>query len=106
MDATCKTCPFFYEIASGSGECRRSPPKRDDMDAPDFAPTADSHWCGEHPLRQRDRLAAMAMQGIMSSLPTGYENATLPYGDSACAFASQAYEIADAMIEASSKGKD
>jgi hypothetical protein len=55
--------------------------------------TRPDAWCGEHPLRQRDRLAAMAMRGGMSS---GHE--VVRPGD----FARYCYEIADAMLAAAS----
>jgi hypothetical protein len=102
--STCETCPFSDRrprlLRSSALECRYWPnpqPKRED------------DWCAQHPARERkdepfvpcrDELAESAMQGILASLPTAYNHATMPFGDSAHAFAAQAYEIADAMLAA------
>ncbi len=89
-DATCKTCPYFIDSGEcGDGRCVLRPPA--DSDLCSFARTHESYWCGEHPLRQRDRLAAMAMQGLCAdALP-----ADAPGAD---AIALRAYFIADAML--------
>lgn len=105
MDATCKTCPFWEKTNAkrpGSaldvqGLCHHA--SKDAGSEPSIF--AGSWWCSEHPLRQRDRLAAMAMQGILAGLPTPHGQAKLPFGESARSFAAQAYEIADAMLAAS-----
>jgi hypothetical protein len=106
-DATCKTCPFWEcsdadRKDASERRCRvRSPAARSvahraEAQAHDavWPWTKDDEWCGEHPARQRDRLAAMAMQGL----------ATM---DAVCgalrtpeAVARDAYAIADAMFAA------
>jgi hypothetical protein len=110
-EVTCKTCPFWgpfaecnskgERVAPTTGTCRRNPPRpmmtesggdhpeltHENPDVPDF------WWCGEHPLRQRDRLAAMAMQGILSC--DDGEDGFVP-----TVVAANAYEMADAMLAA------
>jgi hypothetical protein len=95
MEATCKTCPFWDRLSSTTGCCRRNAPRPAPLpvDREPYAPVMEEMaWCGEHPLRQRDRLAAMAMQGSMAA--TGIQNWT------AQSIAEDAYRIADAMLAA------
>jgi hypothetical protein len=82
-EATCRTCPFWAadpgdrEEPGIRRECRRNPPPPhghdiaeepvSDDDWAAFSVTASGNWCGEHPLRQRDRLAAVAMQGLLAA---------------------------------------
>jgi hypothetical protein len=93
MDATCKTCPFWsrreaaVEGVPDPGYCHHlhasteeDPQRRGDW------------WCSEHPLRQRDRLAAVAMQGLMA--------AEWAQNSSAGDLADIAYSQADAMLAA------
>jgi hypothetical protein len=93
-EATCKTCPFFCPDAVNDGYCQRSPPTSDRDTETVWPKTSalSSFWCGEHPLRQRDRLAAMAMQGLMAAGWTQDSSA----GD----LADIAYSQADAMLAA------
>jgi hypothetical protein len=104
-EATCKTCPFFVPFRSAEadprlGSCRRSPPQPmmtasagDDPELGSETPEVSSAWwCGEHPLRQRDRLAAMAMQGLNAA---GWAQDT-----STRDIADIAYSQADAMLAA------
>jgi hypothetical protein len=51
----------------------------------------DAWWCSEHPARQRDRLAATAMGGLVSM-----HGGAIPVGE----LAAFAYKIADAMLAA------
>lgn len=97
-EATCKTCPFWKGSGDEDGvsECRRSAPGAG-VGYPDIFPDVHADdWCGEHPLRQRDRLAAMAMQGMMypDRLIEAEVDADL---------ARRAYEIADAMLAESGR---
>jgi hypothetical protein len=55
-------------------------------------------WCSEHPDRQRDRLAAMAMQGAMANLEVLSRLEDEPTERFARNVAGHAYEIADAML--------
>jgi hypothetical protein len=102
-EATCKTCPFYS--GDRESECRRNPPTIATNARPgDPGQPVDPHWhmhpntrpessCGEHPLRQRDRLAAIAMQGLCacSDLPVGTP-------DTQANVARLAYQVADAML--------
>lgn len=56
----------------------------------------DAWWCSEHPARQRDRLAAIAMGGLVSA-----------WGDTnpADELAEYSYKVADAMLSARRKAK-
>jgi len=82
--ATCETCPYWQEIkpllGPRVGHCHHAATERIPFDS--------TWWCSEHPARQRDRLAAMAMQGF----------AAIPIRTSAADIAHFAYEIADAML--------
>ncbi len=69
---TCASCLYF----SGT-ECHRR---------------GADQWCSEHSLRQRDHLAAMAMQGLCAAHPD-----TLTKG-SVDIIADRAYAIADAIL--------
>jgi hypothetical protein len=105
-DATCKTCPFWEcsdadRKDASERRCRvRSPAARSvahraEAQAHDavWPWTKDDEWCGEHPARQRDRLAAMAMQGWLSSWPDHHTEAPER-------IAKVAYAVADAMLAA------
>jgi hypothetical protein len=107
-DATCKTCPFFASYLGAAedarlGTCRRSPPvplmTASGGDHPELGSenpeVSSAWWCGEHPLRQRDRLAAMAMQGWLASWPAKTWLAGEP-----TQLAEHAYRVADAMLAA------
>lgn len=107
MDATCKTCPFWHGIESSTAAaCSRNPPigeRTKDGPGGRWPWTGPRDWCGEHPLRQRDRLAAMAMQGLVTD-PSGLPgfggvdpdaDRTLGYGERV---ARAAYSVADAML--------
>lgn len=92
-DATCKTCPFWQrrdgDAISGvpdPGYCHHvhanaesDPQRRGDW------------WCSEHPGRQRDRLAAMAMQGLVACSTVNASNDDI---------ARSAYDLADKMLAA------
>jgi hypothetical protein len=111
-EATCKTCPFWGPMAEcnsrgervepTTGTCRRHPPRPmmtgsggDHRELTHENPeVAEFWWCGEHPLRQRDGLAAMAMQGILAC--DDGEGATFEPEQ----VARSAYQAADAMIAA------
>jgi hypothetical protein len=99
-EATCKTCPFYS--GDRESECRRNPPTIATNARPgDPGQPVDPHWhmhpntqpessCGEHPLRQRDRLAAIAMQGLITTwMP---DEKTVPH------LARVAYLTSDAML--------
>jgi hypothetical protein len=65
--------------------------------------TAADDWCGEHPARQRDRLAATLAQGMLSDESAGQGDR---YTDRA-EFARRAYGFADALIaESEREGPD
>jgi hypothetical protein len=87
MDATCKTCPHH----SPTGYCREA--------TSTFAAesTSPEFWCSAHPLRQRDRLAAMALPAVIAGLPNGEWS-------SPESTARAAYEIADAMLAEAAAG--
>jgi hypothetical protein len=115
MDATCKTCPFWSASPEdrpdcAARECRvRSPAA--------YTVAMDNHgavardarwpwtkpgdWCGEHPLRQRDRLAAMAMQGFLGSNFENDHQSSAPPN----VVAEHAHRIADAMLAARAPGE-
>jgi hypothetical protein len=110
-DATCKTCPFFdYSTNEDGGsrdfQCRREPKRYISAEqslaggpVAWWPPVSPDDWCGEHPLRQRDRLAAMAMQGILASAPHWCDADALKAGYPPKEIvAVNAYEIADAML--------
>lgn len=102
-EATCGTCPFWHgNETSTSAVCARSAPRATGKPTPDLGAwpwTQPRDWCGEHPSRQRDRLAAMAMQGLVSTETedSGWMNAE-------SRLASRSYAIADAMLAARAKG--
>ena len=102
MDATCKTCPMWTAHRtldaldndtgpSGIGTCHHVSAIGD----PEGMTRQEAWWCSEHPLRQRDRLAAMALHSMAEDL---YPAAV----DAACAkdIAQAAYRLADAMLAA------
>jgi hypothetical protein len=103
-EATCKTCPAFgpYSYRPEIGTCRLRPPtvvqwptttERDETLTHENPEVAASWWCSEHPLRQRDRLAAMAMQATITAQPEwGTADIT-----------EFAYLVADAMLAARAK---
>lgn len=112
MDATCETCPFYGGRRDKlDGTCHRNPP----VFMPNVPYGADGEaegvfpyvyptgYCGEHPLLQRDRLAAMAMQGLIVD-PDGFQgfggfdpdaDRSISYGERV---SRAAYAIADAML--------
>ncbi len=85
MEATCRTCPFF----SPAGTCREARV----VVGTEIATRAPDFWCSAHPLRQRDRLAAMALQGLLAALDGPAAGGALP-----AQLAGDAYRIADAML--------
>jgi len=99
MDATCSNCPFWAAPSQREqGLCQRLPPQWAAV-ADTFAQplTSSCESCGEHPLRQRDRLAAMALPAVIREMwgePDGSK------GIAGCA-----YQIADAMLAEAAKGK-
>lgn len=106
-DATCKTCPFWERLeahpdgtAERKGYCHHSHSEADDNPQ-----RYENWWCSEHPLRQRDRLAAMAMQGILASVGhfCDEDSRRAGYPDREV-IAVNAYEIADAMLAEAAKG--
>ncbi len=118
MNATCKTCPFFRPSEHGAtwGECRHDAPGYRPESSGTFPAIGTEDWCGQHPERQgititvheaqvrkeeRDRLAAMAMQGWLSSWPPG---TTFGNGVSLGDVATASYAIADAMLAEAAKG--
>jgi hypothetical protein len=69
--ATCETCPFWQLTPAAPGEMRATPAGVCHHALSGAILDADLHrfadwWCSEHPLRQRDQLAAMAMQGLLA----------------------------------------
>jgi hypothetical protein len=111
-EGTCKTCPFWGPYAESNargerveprlGTCRLRPPRPMPDDEPDDGGQRFTHenpevvdfwWCSEHPARQRDRLAAMAMQADLTGCA----------GRGSWDFkgiAERAYVVADAMLSA------
>jgi len=95
-NATCETCPYWTEIdlpgvaAKGEeccrvGHCHHVANEVNERNYLDY-----NWWCSEHPDRQRDRLAAMAMQGLAAGqYGMGYDTEAL---------AIRAYRLADAML--------
>ena len=85
-NATCETCPYWQEIKPPLdtrirvGHCHHV--------ANEYTPLDHNWWCSEHPDRQRDRLAAMAMQGLVTDHLIGADEAAV-----------RAYMFADAMLE-------
>lgn len=106
-DATCKTCPFYGPFPANDGAlgtCRRYPPRpmmtESGGDHPELthenAETAASWWCGEHPARQRDRLAADIFRNLVNPDACTKEDLEVA--------AELAYEGADAFLAAREKG--
>ena len=95
-DAACETCPFWERLperrddppGAARGSCHHiaAPGSDDPIRWADW-------WCSEHPLRQRDRLAAMAMQGLCASV------AGRPDAHGIKMLTLDAYAIADAMLK-------
>jgi hypothetical protein len=100
-DATCETCPFATPWnASAAGVARiicHHAAMAAEFCGDDEPARTETWWCSEHPLRQRDRLAAMAMQGLMAA---GWAQDA-----SAGDLADVAYGQADAMLAARSGSK-
>jgi hypothetical protein len=106
-DATCRTCPFWAadppdRQAGLVRECRRNAPRPflgsailEDADCASFPVTPAEDWCGEHPLRQRDQLAALAIQGLFAR----------PLNSGCANVAREAYAFADAMLAERAKVK-
>lgn len=101
-EATCKTCPFWERTDDHGGSCRRHAPQMapEGNDEPWPPRMLIDEWCGEHPLRQRDRLAAMAMQGLSTM------EAVLGAIQTPEAIARDAYAIADAMLAEAAKAQE
>jgi hypothetical protein len=99
--ATCKACPFWEPPKDGAGPSGYCHHARSYLVAGDTVRTFADGWCSEHPLLQRDRLAAMAMQGLVAceDALSSYAgpDGTRPYR---VRVALLAYEIADAMLAA------
>lgn len=102
MTPACSTCPFWEcpdadRKDAPERRCIVRSPAAYTSRLPDAGPPRNAVWpwtlrdesCGEHPARQRDRLAAMAMQGIVTF------NGNVDRVD---LLARDAYEIADAML--------
>ncbi len=117
-EARCKTCPFWAadpgdrEESGIRRECRRNAPPPHGHDVADeptsnddwaaFSVTASDDWCGEHPALQRDRLAAMAMQGLLAA--GFYDRIGGEWSTRDAQLASRAYQYADAMLREREKG--
>jgi hypothetical protein len=110
-DKECGSCPFYMPVSEEEGDCERHAPRpfirdvceeHDPLDTQVVFPTVlCSDSCGEHPLRQRDRLAAMAMQGMLAS---EIEQGSETFGVRRFAeIARDAYRIADAMLGAAAE---
>lgn len=73
VKATCSTCPNFYpEDAHYYDHCRRAPRVAVERASPGGSgfgfPRAEStEWCGEHPDRQGDRIAEVALGGLLAN---------------------------------------
>lgn len=102
MKATCSNCPFGVEFVDSSGkktgtrECRHGRV----LGSPVATHNEPGWWCSEHPLApgQRDKLAAMAMQGMVPAASDDWIEPEI--------LAQNAYEIADAMLEFRKRGDD
>ena len=90
-DATCANCPWFSHDAAKSmdGYCHHASAFVEENSA-----RQHDFFCSEHPLRQRDQLAAMAMGALIACPGTVGDPATL---------AECAYEYADAMLKERAK---
>jgi hypothetical protein len=94
-NATCETCPYWTEIepAGGArvraGYCHHVANEANSRNYVDY-----DWWCSEHPDLQRDRLAALAMQGLVTDHLIGTDEAAV-----------RAYMFADAMLAARKKEK-
>jgi hypothetical protein len=97
--ATCKTCPFFSPAREATwGTCQLNPPVYVGSDCQ--WPAVDAtEWCGSHPARQRDRLAAMFAQGM--TYPDRLNEEDLDRD-----LAKRAYQMADAMLAARAEGRE
>lgn len=108
-DATCKTCPFWerdpYNDRPGRGYCHHSLTAADDTNE---SARYEQFWCSEHPLRQRDRLAAMAMQGWIASYPEKQADfVSLAECRAAMVdLAAASYAAADAMLAEAAKAHE
>lgn len=91
-DATCSNCPWWEMKPDQSdvGRCHHGSVHQLDSVYRDF-----TWWCSEHPLRQRDRIAEMAMQGLCAD-----PNIDSPPKQ----VAEAAYKVADAMLAERAKG--
>ena len=99
MICTCENCPF-WEATSREGYEDRGVCHHAANDNQDGDPVRrKTWWCSEHPFLQRDRVALVALQGILASLPTSsLEQAHKPFGPFAAILTTQAYEFADAVM--------
>lgn len=98
-DATCKTC-YFATLLAERGEGREI---RCHNATAWFGTVyhREDWWCSEHPARQRDRLAAMAMQAI---LPTASAQSEEQVPAMLRQVAKAAYAAADALLAEREKG--
>jgi len=85
-DISCAICPFWT-----NNYCHHVSNATDSAVSPTW-------WCSEHPLApgQRDRIAEMAMTGIVYGMAESWTPIRL---------AKDAYNIADAIIAERAKGK-
>ena len=99
-EAICGTCPFWVELPGrpegkdhgGYGNCHHV------IAAAEEEPSRYGNWwCSEHPLHQRDRLAAMALTAVIREMWGEPEGSR--------AVAECAYQIADAMLVEAAKGR-
>ena len=102
MTATCATCPFYdatVRMYHGDplapdvdiGGCRREPGQ--------LIQSGPDEWCGEHPLRQRDRLAASFIPALIMRASELLEQGYTPTrGEVPARVVAMAYEQADAFL--------
>lgn len=94
MDATCKNCPMATPwTPTQDGKPRILCHHVASMDGGGEPERYEDWFCSEHPLRQRDRLAAMAMQALIPMAPE--------HAMDADDVASDAFRYADALLAAS-----
>jgi len=89
----CDTCPYWISLGvSRPGECHHALVLQAEHGVNRYA----DWWCSEHPLApgQRDRIAEIAMQGIVTD--ANAVSHVDPYADT---IVGRAYQIADAMMK-------
>lgn len=66
----CGTCPFYSDLGSNIGDCRRYPPKViSDVQMKWPVVSATKGWCGEHPKRHAIAVdAKMKAMGVKPAL--------------------------------------